>query len=239
MRLLLTRPMRDSLRLAALLERRGLETVISPVMRRIELPPGPVPGWGLQAVLLTSVGALPALASADVDPALAICCAGEATARRVRHAGHRVVLSAAGDAADLAELVIRRFSPEAGRLLWLCGEVTHGDLQPRLEAAGYRLERRVVYRAEAVEALSAAASRALAAGGIDGVLHFSPRSARLFAELLRRAGLASATGGMIAFCLSPAVAEAAHELEWRAVRIAARPDRSAMVDLLPGGTHKP
>ncbi|MCY4591800.1 MAG: uroporphyrinogen-III synthase [Alphaproteobacteria bacterium] len=231
--------MPESLRLAELLERRGLETMISPVMRRIELPPGPVPGRGLQAVLLTSAGALPALASAGVDPAQTICCAGEATARRVRNSGYRSVLSAAGDAADLAELVIRRLRPDAGRLLWLCGEVTRGDLQHRLEAAGYRLERRVVYRAEAMEELTEAARRALAAGEIDGVLHFSPRSARLFADLLGRAGLASATGVMIAFCLSRAVAESARELEWKAIRIAARPDRSGMLDLLPGGTHKP
>ena len=182
---------------------------------------------------------MPALASAGIGPALTVCCAGDTTARRVRNAGYGSVLSASGDAADLAELVIRRLRPDAGRLLWLCGEVTRGDLQHRLEAAGYRLERRVVYRAEAMEELTAAARLALAAGEIDGVLHFSPRSARLFADLLWRAGLASATGGMIAFCLSRAVAEAARELEWKAIRIAARPDRSAMVDLLPGGTHKP
>ncbi len=238
-RLLLTRPMPESLLLAKLLERRGLQTVISPVMRRIELPPGPVPERGLQAVLLTSAGAVPALVSAGIDPALTICCAGDATARRARNAGYRSVLSAAGDAADLAELVIRRVRPDAGRLLWLCGEVTRGDLRHRLEAEGYRLEQRVVYRAEAVEELTAAARGALAAGQIDGVLHFSPRSARLLADLLRRAGLASAAGGMIAFCLSRAVGEAVRELEWRAIRIAARPDRSAMVDLLPGRTHKP
>lgn len=239
MRLLLTRPMPESLRLAELLGRRGLGTVISPVMRRIELPPGRVGEQGLQAVLLTSAAAVPALVSAGIDPALSVCCAGDATARRARAAGYRSVVSAAGDAADLAELVIRRFRPDAGPLLWLCGEVTRGDPGHRLEAAGYRLERRVVYRTEAAQELTAAARRALAAGEIDGVLHFSPRSARLFADLLRQAGLASSSGGMIAFCLSRAVAEAAGELEWKTIRIAARPDRSAMVDLLPVGTHKP
>ncbi len=66
---------------------------------------------------------------------------------------------------------------------------------------------------------------------MDGVLFFSPRTAESFASLCARDGLSERCRTLTAFCLSPAVAEAA-ALPWRAVRIAARPDQESLLELL-------
>ncbi|MEE8271986.1 MAG: hypothetical protein V3R98_09705, partial [Alphaproteobacteria bacterium] len=73
-------------------------------------------------------------------------------------------------------------------------------------------------------------------GGLAGTLFFSPRTADVFARLVAAAGLVERLRGLIALCLSPAVAE---RLEagpgrgaWREIRVADRPDTPSLLSLL-------
>ena len=233
MRLLLTRPRPDSEELARTLAARGVESVVSPALEIVPLPPGPPPEGALRAILLTSGNAAPALAAGGFRRTAPVLCVGGATARRAAGAGFADVRSADGDARGLALLARRSLDPRAGRLLWLRGAETSGGLADALRAAGFEVEERVVYRADPAESLSPEAAARIAAGGIDAALLFSPRSARIFAALLERAGLARAAGGMAAWCVSRATARAAAGPPWREVRVAARPDLPAMLALLP------
>ena len=225
MKLLLTRPPDASRELAAILRERGIAAVISPVISIVQLPPGPAPGAGVQSLA--------------IDRRLAVHCAGDATRQRAVGAGYLSVSSAAGDAGDLAERVRRDLAPGAGRLLWLRGAVAGDELPVRLAAAGYHIEDRVVYRADPVRSLTREARDALAAGEIDGVLHFSARSARLFSALLGRTGLTGAARRMTACCMSDGVAEAARGLEWRSIRVADSPTLAALLATLPDRRHIP
>jgi uroporphyrinogen-III synthase len=64
------------------------------------------------------------------------------------------------------------------------------------------------------------------------VLFFSPRSARIFVKLALEATLGPALESAVAFCLSPAIAEAARSASWRDAKSAARPDEEAMLALI-------
>jgi uroporphyrinogen-III synthase len=88
----------------------------------------------------------------------------------------------------------------------------------------------ILYAAEAATALSPAVRERLAAGEIDAVLFFSPRTARTFVNLIRNANMTQACRAIDAVCLSPAVAEAASGVAWRAVHVAASPDQAAMME---------
>jgi uroporphyrinogen-III synthase len=102
-----------------------------------------------------------------------------------------------------------------------------------LEAAGFETRRSVLYEAKAVEALSPLGQKALSEG-IDGVLFFSPRTAALFRERVRAAGLAPTLAPATAYCLSPAVAEAAAGLPWTGVAVAEHPETPALLALIGG-----
>ena len=65
-----------------------------------------------------------------------------------------------------------------------------GDLQGKLEAAGFALRRVVLYEAKTAAALSHETRMNLALGGIDMVLLFSPRTAQPGASLLNPDALA-------------------------------------------------
>ena len=117
---------------------------------------------------------------------------GPQTAEAARQAGFTVVISADGDSAALVETVAREADPAKGMLLHAAGAETAGRLRQALQARGFRVETIVLYEALPVTALAAEAQEALRGGTLDGVLLFSPRSAKVFA------GFGGASGSRIA-----------------------------------------
>lgn len=230
MRVMLTRPRDDSETLAAALRARGFEVVVEPLLR-IE-PAGALPALdGVAALVATSANGIRAFAAATERRDLTVYTVGDATAQAAAAAGFGNVESAAGDSAALAALIAARAKPDAGALLHVRGRAVAGDLDEALAAKGFSVIPAVLYEARPAEALSAAARESIAERKIDVILFFSPRTARTFAGLVRKAGLADRCDATVAICLSAAVAEAGSGLGWREVKIAATPDRAAMVRL--------
>ena len=91
-----------------------------------------------------------------------------------------------------------------------------------------------LYEAVAVPALSSPARLALEAQTLAGVALFSPRTACLFAKLVRESGLDPTVRVLTAFCLSQAVAEAAAILSWQRVSVAAAPRQESLVACVIG-----
>jgi uroporphyrinogen-III synthase len=183
---------------------------------------------GVQAIALTSANAVPALGPARHLPVFAV---GEASAAAARRAGCAQVEAATGDAPSMARLIAACCRPADGAILHLCGTEVRPGLAEGLREAGFRVARQTVYRARAAEALSAGAREAIREK-LDAVLLFSPRTAGIFSGLVVSAGLEHHLGDSDACCLSAAVADACRDLAWRQVRIAARPDQAALVELL-------
>jgi uroporphyrinogen-III synthase len=226
---LVTRPREQALATAAALRRRGHVPLVDPVLVIEPVPLPPIDAGGYTALLLTSANAVPALR--PELRALPTFCVGGATARAAATAGCRVVATGPDDGRALAGLVAARL-PAGGRLLHLAGADTAPGLAEALTGLGLACERLVAYRALPARALAAATRRALAAGRLDAVLLFSPRSATLWCGLVETAGLTAATARLLAACLSPAVAAAARGLPWRTVVIAERRDETALLDRL-------
>lgn len=234
MRLLVTRPEPDATRLAETLRAHGHTPVVAPLMH-IGMR-GTAPDLsGVQGLLFTSANGVRALVHhlGALSP-LAALCVGEATGEAARAAGARKVIVSGGDAAALAATVRGACDPAAGALVHVAGTHRAGDLQGALEAAGFRVRRAVLYEAVAVDALPEAARAALAAGTLDGVLLYSPRTARLYGALVTRAGLADSVCRVAAYCLSPAVAAALKEsgAPVGKVHVAPRPETAALLGLL-------
>jgi len=235
MRLLVIRPEQDAAELARLLAERGHEAMVAPVMSVRFLDDAELPARAWQALLVTSANGARALArhaQAAVLRDVRVLAVGPASARAMRDAGFRRVEAAGGDADALAALARRDLSPDGGPLLHVAGTIVAGDLKGALAAHGFEVERVALYEAEAADRLPETARAALAGGGMDGVLLHSPRTARIFASLVRAAGLEAALARMTAFCLSQAVAEALGGTNFLTVKIAARPEQAALLDLL-------
>ena len=213
---------------ARILREQGYKVIVDPALRIHRLDPKlPDPGT-VDRVLLTSAQAAFALAPFRHLPVHAV---GEATARAARRQGALDVYAASGDWEDLARQV-QAVAPQGGAILHLAGQDTAGDLGPMLAECGYRFERAVVYEALPSTALAARTRAALLRDGLDAVLLFSPRSARIWRDLVAEADLTDRLDGIVGACLSPSVATVVEDLPWQELRTAERRDQAALLDCL-------
>ncbi|CAA6605741.1 Uroporphyrinogen III synthase HEM4 (Modular protein) (modular protein) [Rhodospirillaceae bacterium LM-1] len=235
MRLLVTRPAQDAAPLAKLLEERGHQAVLEPLLEIVPLQDASIDLAGVQALLFTSANGVRAFASLHADRGLAVFAVGASTASAASNAGFERVESADGDVDDLARLVRLQCDPAKGALLHPAASHVAGDLAGLLGDAGFEVRRRVIYESKAAKALSSETIRLLQEGAIDGALFFSPRTAESFASLAGQANIADRLGDVTAFALSQAVASRLQKLPFKAVRIAESPDQNALLTCIDEG----
>jgi uroporphyrinogen-III synthase len=232
MRVMITRPEVDGAPLAAALRARGILSLMVPLMTVEHRPGPPLDLSSVQALLVTSANGVRAFAARNPERDLMVCAVGQATAGAAREAGFLRIAAAAGDVGALAEMVRRTFDPANGALLHVAGHTVAGDLAAMLREAGFSCRREVVYEARKVDRLPELAATQLKERALDGVVFYSPRTARIFVALVGSAGLGAHCSALTAWCLSAAVAEQARAVPWRRIVIAARPDGAAMIDAI-------
>ncbi len=234
MRFLITRPEPDAERTAKTLRSQGHAVTIAPLLRvetleNVEIGAGP---WA--AILVTSANAARAIAAhkhvAELR-ALPVLAVGERSADAMRSAGFADVSSAEGTAGDLTGLAAKRLK-RGDLLLYLAGADRSSDIAADLARQNLLVRTVVVYRAVQANALPEAATKALQ-GGIDGVLHFSRRSAEAYVNAARAAGLSEAAiKKLIHFCLSAQVASPLNQAGAVDVRVAREPTEAALLALV-------
>jgi uroporphyrinogen-III synthase len=235
-RLLLTRPETEAERTAAALRGLGHSVFLAPILR-IELVADAAIGQGpWSGIVVTSVNAARAVAHHAALPdllRLPVVATGERSAAAMRTLGFQGVVSAAGGEKELVRSAAQLFGAGA-RLLYLAGADRSGDVPGDLEAERIAVETVVVYRAVPIGAFPPPAAAALK-GGIDGVLHFSRRSAAAYLDLTLAAGLrGQAVDKPVHFCLSRQVAEPLAAARARNIRIAPEPTEASLTALVPG-----
>ncbi|MCW3474604.1 uroporphyrinogen-III synthase [Limobrevibacterium gyesilva] len=208
----------------------GLHPVAAPVLEIAPLAPRLPPARTLQALLVTSGNALPALPAAYHG--LTLLAVGDATARRATEAGFTLVHSAGRDAVALALLTTRLCDPAGAALLLAAGRGQGTGLAARLRATGFTLIRRSVYAAYPAAALPDAACAALMQGGLRSALFFSPACAHAFVSLLQAALPAKLVERIEALAISEPTAAALAPLPWRRIRVASNPNQDELLALL-------
>jgi uroporphyrinogen-III synthase len=232
-RLLVTRPREDAERTAAALRARGHTVMLAPLLHiepiAAEFGSGP-----FAAVLTTSANAAHAIAvhgRIEELRRLPLYTVGRRSAEAAKAAGFTTVHSADGDAHDLIAIVARELAGAAAPLLYPAGEDRRVDLGAELARHGLKVRTVVVYRAAAAERLPSEAEQAIAAGELDGVLHYSRRSAETFLRCAAAADLRASALALMHFCLSAQVAEPFFAVATQ-VRVAPTPDEEALLDLV-------
>jgi uroporphyrinogen-III synthase len=238
-RLLVTRPEPDAERTAAVLRQRGHEVIVAALLHiesiaNAELGSGP---WS--AVVVTSANAIRAIKAHPRRPELAglrLFAVGRRTATAARAAGFAEVIAAGGDTQELVRSIGQSPECKGQPLLYLAGEDRSGDLAGDLAAQGFVARTVVVYRAAKAKSFPPAIGAALAAGQIDGVLHFSRRSAEAYLDCATAAGLLARALRPSHYCLSGQIAEPLATAGAAHIRIAGRPEETVLIDLIAAET---
>lgn len=227
MRIAITRPVEDAMVLKARLEAFGHQTILAPLLAIVPLRGVTLPEAPWQAVAVTSANALRAAPPAMLEPlrALPIFTVGPQSANAARRAGFADVVEAGGDAAGLANHIAVSRDRAAGPILYLSGREQAADFAGLLGRSGFAVTRAVLYEARPAESLPPDIRDA------EAVVLYSPRSARIWADLAKHAALDLAR--IRHFCLSANVA--AILPAGSPTIVAMRPTESAMIEAI--GRH--
>ncbi len=242
---LLTRPVEDSRRTAAMLEARGHTAIVDPMLNILPIKNdselAEISKAGFSALLFTSHNAPDCLKRFEKIPAglmeklaaLPCFCVGERTAAAAREAGFSKIIASAGNGKTLVNLVERSVSHESGKLLHLSGENVSDGFDDALLSRGFKTKRIPVYRAAATTELSDETIEAMRGGLIDVALFFSSRTAKIFSELVSRYNLSAECASISALALSEEVAAAlSPKSRWQRVVVAEAATESGMAEAL-------
>jgi uroporphyrinogen-III synthase len=232
MRILITRPHGDAVPFARMLAERGHDAVIAPLLEIHFRDGAEILLDGVQAILATSANGMRAIARRTKRRDIAVFAVGPQTAEEAQRAGFTSVRNAGGDGAALARATEQWASPDEGILLHAAGSEAPKFLASQLEKSGFTVRRENLYEAVAVQRLPDTAASALKDNRLGAVMHFSPRSTRLFCELVAQDGLSRNCEMLSALCISEAAADAASALPFREIRAAKNPSQQAMLALL-------
>jgi len=234
MRVLVTRPEPDAQDEVEELAARGHEGIVSPLLVIEQVNDVALDLDGAQALIVTSRNALRALSkhhALDAARALPLFAVGGTTAQCARELGFAEVIEGPGNGAGLAELIVAKIEPSAGRLVHLAGDTLAFDLKSALQARGFSVTAPVLYRAVPATELTTEALRSIKDGTLDGVILMSPRTAKTFLALLERHGTVTQGKRLVCYCISDSVAEMLAPLGFR-VRVAARKRAEDVLALL-------
>ncbi len=211
MRLLVTRPEPDATTLRTRLMAQGHDVVIEPLLyvtlhpideTELELD-------DIQALIATSRNGVRSLAQSPAlqrAHRLPIYTVGSGTGSTAKSLGFRTVIEGPTDAHALVALIALQADVNAGPLLHLAGETQAVDVAGELRHLGFHVIEPTVYSTQPAEQLSRELVRLIRRREIDGVLLFSPQTARTYARLIQANDLASDTRSVVHFCLSSKVA---------------------------------
>jgi uroporphyrinogen-III synthase len=204
MHVLLTRAREDAEPTAARLAELGHRGIISPVIE-IVATGATIPEANFDAVVATSAHAftLPQLKLLVNIPLYVV---GERTREFARHAGWSAPIHVSDNAKSLVAR-LRADSRALRGVLYLAGRERKPDIEAAAEETGLDLSLVETYAARQVVNFSEEAERALRAGEVDAVLHYSRRSAELFVAMTQRAGLWAQAAALRHYALSDDVAE--------------------------------
>jgi len=236
MTILVTRPQPDNEATGASLRARGFDVLLAPMLRFEPMALLEDEDADYAAIIVTSANALRA-----IEPQLPghrwlklpLLTVGDRTAAAARRAGFSKIISAAGDSQDLRELILakaRGKKREFGRgpLLYLAGADLSRDLAGELGEHGLTVVTRTTYRMVASSDLPPEALEAIAANQVQAVLHYSARSARVFVDAVRAAGVEISALAVPQCCISANVATVLREAGASRVALASSPDENSL-----------
>jgi len=232
---LVTRPEPEGSKLKGLIEELGHEAIVEPLMEAELMPEAIDDLDGVTALIATSRNALRALSQSPYlhdAVAIPLFAVGRATAEEARHLGFERIAVGPGSGTGFASAIAGTLDPADGLILHLAGDVLAGDLAGELQELGFRVLQPVVYRMKAAEALSEGTTEAIGEGAVDGVVLMSPRTARIYAGLIKRQGLADAAAEMVHVCLSDTVARGLAPLGNVPTEVAETPSLNAVLEVI-------
>ena len=151
MHILFTRPLEDCREIILKFQSLGHDVSHLPLITIEGLKYGSLNYSDFEGVVFTSSNAIKFLDIKDIDKKMICFCVGNATEKKARSVGFQNVFTAEGNVNNLKELILQNFNSSQGKLIYVSGEDTSGNLDKQLMSEGYNVERIINYRANPID----------------------------------------------------------------------------------------
>ncbi len=190
----------------------------------------------LQAVVITSKAALRWLDSFDKKKqllSLPVFVVGAASAKFARSIGFMNVFQGLGTAKELVPIIKMHSHCDKGVILHISGHDIAYNILPDLNELGFKTERVVVYETLALDKLPQNVCDLITRQELDGVLLLSPKTSKIWVNLVSKVPDIVDLSYMTAYCLSTAVAEPLKNFKNISKKIAKKPNIEELLALIP------
>lgn len=245
MRLLITRTEPEASNLSDLLQKKGHTTYVEPLLRvnyhQVTAPKDP-----FQALVVTSSHALYGLQknwktwqNCQDGPNLSglpLFTVGETTAKLAKTLQHKCnfnpIYQGSGTAEGLIDTILSHARAGHDPVLHLAGAELAYDMAADLSSHDITLKKLVIYETNPLKKLSLNIKNIIKNKDLDAILLMSPKTARIWARLVKHDALYSYIEDVKIFCLSQKVAKPLSDLGKLPVKIASAPSRDAFIELI-------
>lgn len=229
MKVLLTRPHYDSVELAKELQVYGIESHLDPL---IEIKPKTFqydPKYA-QALVITSLNGIRCFAAQSPERSLPLFVVGQESMKLASSLDFKRIISGNGTAHSLLPLIQKICSPARKEIAYITGDCIHTDLVLPLIKLGFSAKRFIAYHTIECSSLSKKTQQLLENQTISAVTLFSPRSAQIFAKLIKNSK--DLCRFLYGICLSSEIANIVSELQWQELYVATSPNRQQIIKIL-------
>lgn len=194
-----------------------------------------------QAVVITSGNTFAALKALNHQfYQLPIYCVGDQTAIAAKKSGFKNVISANADLNTLETILDNDLNASAGDVLYLSGY----DITRELIVGDINIERIICYKAQSINMLPDDIKELIRTNQIKALALFSARGGKALGKIFQSrekihvhpsanpVNLLSQLHSIKALCLSDKVVNSIESMPFEHVRVAASPDRKAMIDMI-------
>jgi len=228
---LVTRALPQAKETAEKLEKMGIKTLVEPCIRiQFNYQQESISFKKNTIIIVTSKNGAEAFAMACSNHNFRIITVGRKAQDFLCSKGFSQVIHSAKHMNDLLKYIKLNFVPREDEFIYFRARHVAKNLKSALPDHHFREV--ISYEAVAKTNFSKVLIELIKEGKINGLLLYSARTAKIFAELAEKAGISKFLDKMIIFCLSPSLVEVCRAIPHREIFTAATPTENSLLKLV-------
>ena len=217
MHILFTRPLEDSETLILKFRDLGHKVSHMPVIQIEKVEYEKINFLDYKAIIFTSANAIKFLDTKLIDKKIICFCVGSSTEKKALSLGFQNVIAAEGNVRTLKELILQNFNSSDGKMLYVSGEITSGELDKNLVSLGYNVKRVMNYTSKPNHQLDETFIEKLKLNMPDIVYVYSQNSALSFLKLINNYKLNDFWMNTNLMCISEKSSTVLNKIKWKKI----------------------
>ena len=219
MHIMLTRPIEDSEELIIKLKTLGHDVSHLPVIKINHLNLKPIDFSNFSAIIFTSANAVKFLDTKKIDKNILCFCVGSITEKFALKRGFQNVHSAEGNVSNLKELILQNFNKDAGKIIYVSGDVVASNLHLQLMDEDYKVERFINYSVKHLTEFDQKFIDKLKKNIPSIIFVYSQNSAKSLLNIIKKYELVDYWMNTNLMCLGEKTSTVLNEIKWKKIFI--------------------